>query len=139
MKELHRIFDGDDVLVPLAIDLVDHRGEGGRFAGAGRSGDEDQSARTIANLLDHLWQSEILESENLIRDLAVDGSRGAALIEDVRAETGQSFDAERNIQLEVFLEAVLLRVGEHRVRELLRLGAVSGGISSGVSLPSIRT
>ena len=121
MEELHRIFNRDDVLVPLAIDLVDHRRERRRFAGAGRAGDEHESARLIADLLDHLRQPELLESEDLVGDLPVDGGRRAALIEDVRAEARETLDAERNVELEVFLETMLLRVGEHRVRELLRL------------------
>src|SRR5205823_14234007 len=52
---------------------------------------------------------------------AIDGGDGAALIEDVRAETGQSFDAEGEVELERFFEAMLLRVGENGVGELLRL------------------
>ena len=32
VHELNRIFDGDDVLVALGVDLVDHRRQRGRFA-----------------------------------------------------------------------------------------------------------
>src|SRR5947209_18231604 len=110
MEKLHRIFDGDDVLVPLAIDLVDHRRERGRLAGTGRAGDEHESARLVANLLDDGGQTELAKSEDLVGDLAVDGGRGAALVEDVGAEAGQSFDAEGEVELEVFFEAMLLRV-----------------------------
>src|SRR4051795_3164947 len=121
MKKLHRIFDGDDVLVPLAIDLVDHRRKRGRLAGTGWTGDEHESARLVADLLDHDRQAELAKTEDLVRDLAVDRGRGAALIEDVRAESGQSLDAEGQVELEVLLEAMLLRIGEHRVGELFRL------------------
>src|SRR5437868_3830433 len=114
MKELDRVFDGDDVLVRLAVDLVDHGGEGGRFAGTGRSRDEDEAARLVADLLDDRREAELLETEDFVGDLAVNGGDGAALIEDVRPETGQSLDAEREVELEVLFEAVLLRVGEHR-------------------------
>src|SRR5207249_4036113 len=58
---------------------------------------------------------------DLVRDLAVDGGGSAALIEDVRAEAGQPFDAEGEVELERFLETVFLRIGENGVGELLRL------------------
>jgi predicted alpha/beta-hydrolase family hydrolase len=32
MQELDRILDGEDVVVPRPVDLVDHRGERGRLA-----------------------------------------------------------------------------------------------------------
>ena len=121
MEELDRVFDGDDVLVPLAVDLVDHRGQRRRLARAGRAGDEHEAARLVADLLDDRRQSELLEAEDLVGDLPVDGGGGAALVEDVRAEAGQPLDAEGEVELEVLFEAMLLRVGENRVGELLRL------------------
>ena len=105
----------------LAVDLVDHRRQRRRLAGAGRAGDEHQAARLVADLLDDRRQAELLEAEDLVRDLPEDGGDGAALVEDVRAEARQALDAEREVELEVLLEAVLLRVGEHRVGELLGL------------------
>src|SRR2546430_983080 len=111
-SELPGILDGDDVLVALAVDLVDHRGQGGRLARAGGAGDEHQAARLVADLFDHDGQTELLESEDLVGDLAIDGGGGAALVEDVGSEPRQPLDAERDVELEVFFEAVLLGVGE---------------------------
>ncbi len=42
MHELDRILDRDDVIGPVPIDVIDHRGEGRRLPGAGRSGDENE-------------------------------------------------------------------------------------------------
>src|SRR5881396_1752382 len=39
--ELDRVLDRDDVVVPVAVDEVDHRRERGRLAGAGDAGAED--------------------------------------------------------------------------------------------------
>ena len=47
MDVLDRIFDGDDVLAALGVDLVDHRRERRRLAAARRPGDEDQPARPL--------------------------------------------------------------------------------------------
>ena len=60
---------------------------------------------------------------------------GAALVEDVGAEARQPLDAEREVELEVLLEAVLLRVGQHAVGELLGLG---GRRASGVRRAACR-
>ena len=62
-----------------------------------------------------------LKSADLVGDRAVDGRHRAALHEDVGAEAGQALDAEAEVQLQVLLEAMLLRVGEHAVGELLGL------------------
>src|SRR5262249_7332439 len=44
-------------------------------------------------------------------------SDGAALIEDVAAEAGEVLQTEGKVELQVFLEAMLLRIGEHAVSE----------------------
>ena len=44
VQDLDRVLDRDDVLAAAAVDVVDHRGEGRRLAGAGRAGDEDEPA-----------------------------------------------------------------------------------------------
>ena len=66
-------------------------------------------------------QAQLLEAADLVGDRAVDGGHRAALHEDVGAEARQPLDAEAEVQLEVLLEAVLLRVGQHAVGELLGL------------------
>ena len=47
MQVLDRVLDRHDVLVPLLVDLVDHRGERGRLAGAGRPRDENEATRLL--------------------------------------------------------------------------------------------
>ncbi len=117
-----RILDGEDVLVALAVDLVDHRRQGGRLAGAGGAGDQHQAARLLADLLDHRGQVEVAEGLDLVGDGPEHRGHRAALVEDVGAEAGEPLDAEREVELEVFLETVLLDVGEDRVGDLLGVG-----------------
>ena len=50
VDELDRIFHRDDVAGPLLVDLVDHRGERRRLAGAGRAGHQHQAARPLRQL-----------------------------------------------------------------------------------------
>jgi len=48
-------------------------------------------------------------------------SDSAALLEQIAAETSQVLQAERKIEFEIFLEAVLLGIGEHAVGQRLRI------------------
>ncbi len=122
VEELDRVFDGDDVLVALAVDLVEHGGERRRFAGAGRAGDEDEAARAVAERRDDGRQAQRFEGLDLVRDGAEDGADRAALVEEVGAEAREAAHAEGEVEFELLLEAVLLRVGEHAVGERLGVG-----------------
>ena len=55
------VFDGDDVAVEVDVDVVDHGGEGGGFAGAGGTGDEKESAGAAAEFLDGGGEADLLE------------------------------------------------------------------------------
>ncbi len=122
VQELDGVFDGDDVLVALAVNLVEHRGQRRRLAGAGRAGDEDEAARSLAELRDDGRQAQLLEGFDLVGDGAEDRADRAALVEEVGAEARQPPHAEREVQLKRLLEAVLLRVGQDAVGERLGVG-----------------
>ena len=118
MDELDRIFDGDDVPLPLAVDLVDHRGEGRRFSRAGGTGDENEAARLLGHLGDGTGESELIEGLDRERNLPDDHRHAAALLEAVAAKAGQVLNAEGEIELVLGLEPLLLVLGEDRVRQL---------------------
>ncbi len=119
VHEFDRVLNGEDVVVTLGVDLVDHGGQRGGLARSGGTRDQHQAARLVAHLADHRRQSQLVERLDLERNQTEDGRSGAALIEDVGAEAGQTFQAEGEVEFEVFLEAVLLRVGHHAVGQLL--------------------
>ena len=121
VDELDGIFDGDDVTLPLLVDLVDHRGEGRALARSGRPGDEHQPARTLGHLPDDIRKLQLIERLDVERDLPDDHRHAAALLEAVAAEAREVLDAEREVELVLHLEALLLVLGEHRVRELQRV------------------
>jgi hypothetical protein len=103
------------------VDLVDHRGERRRLARAGGTGDEHQTARLLRELGDHRRQVEVGERLDVERDLAHHDRDATALLEAVAAEAREVLDAEREVELVLHLEALLLVLGEHRVRELQRV------------------
>ena len=81
-----------------------------------------KSARTVAQLGDHGRKIELGEAFDLKRNDAEDRGNGAALVEDVGAETRQTLQPERKVQLEILFKAVLLSIGHHRVGQLLGVG-----------------
>src|SRR4029079_16053146 len=52
VHELDRVLDGEDVARAFAVDEVDHRGERGGLAAAGRPGDEDEARAQLGELAD---------------------------------------------------------------------------------------
>ena len=56
VHEFDRILNGENVIVPLAVDLVDHGRQRRRFARARRPGHQHQPARLVAQLADHRRQ-----------------------------------------------------------------------------------
>ena len=124
VEKLDRVFDGNHVLFTLGVDPVEHGGKRGGLARTGRTSDQHQTARLVAHGFDDLRQTQGVESLNLPGNGTEDRADGATLIEDVASEACQILQAERKVQFQIFLEAMLLRVGEHTVGQ--RLG-IRGG------------
>ena len=121
VHELDRVLDGEDVLVALAVDLVDHGSQGGGLPRSGRSRHQDQAARLVTQLADHGRQSQLMEGLDLERNETEDARRGAALVEDVGAEAGQALQAEGEVEFETLFEAMLLGIAHHAVGQLFGL------------------
>ncbi len=132
---LDRVFDRDDVLAPLGVDLVEHRGQRRRLAGARGTGHQHQPAGPFCQLRDDGRQPEFVELADPLRDEPVDGGHGAALVEHVAAEPADAADAEGEVQLHRLLEALLLGVGADAVDQLLGLGGVHRWQVQALELP----
>src|ERR671921_2671479 len=74
VQELYGVLHAHDVLVPGAVDLVDHTGESGRFAAPRRTRDQDEPARLLGEVLDSTRQPELADALYLARD----GTEGRA-------------------------------------------------------------
>jgi hypothetical protein len=121
VHELDRVLDRDDVAAALAVDLVEHRRERGALARPRGPGDEHEPARLLGHLRHHRRQPELAERLDHERHLPHGQRHAAALLERVAAEAGELRDAEREVELVLLLEALLLRVGERRVGERHRV------------------
>ena len=96
VQELDRVFDREDVVVALAVDLVDHRGQRRRLARAGRA-----RSRAPGRAACRRSCSTTGGRPSCLNDLISYGMRRktaadrAALVEDVGAEAGQSLRCRR--------------------------------------------
>src|SRR5216683_3081472 len=65
---LNRVFDGDDVPVVILVDEIDHAGEAGRLAGAGRAGDEHKTSGSHDQPANGLRHADLLKGKELVGD-----------------------------------------------------------------------
>ena len=86
VHELDRIFDGDDVIFAGAIDVVDERGQRGRFAGAGGAGDQHQALGQVAEAEQLFGQVQVVGREDLAGNDAHDRAHAAQIDEQVGAK-----------------------------------------------------
>src|SRR6185437_2867471 len=93
-----------------------------RFSGTRRPGNQHESTRLVAKPFYDERQIQGVKALNLPRNGTENGPNRAALIENVAAKSGQVFESEGKVQLEVFLEAVLLRVRQNAIGKRLRVG-----------------
>src|SRR5215471_21591327 len=80
VHEFDGIFNGNDVVMALDVDLVKHGGQRGGFSGTRRTGNQNQPARLIAQTRDNLRQVELLEGLDLKRNYAVNSAHRAPLV-----------------------------------------------------------
>ena len=108
VEKLDRVLDRHHVLVAGRVDVVDHRGEGGRLARAGRPGAEDQAPLLVTDLLQHGREEQLLDRQDFGRDDAQNQAHRAPLLEDVAPEAAEVGHVVRDVDLEVVLELFLL-------------------------------
>src|SRR5256712_7660166 len=114
---LHR----DDVAFHLLVDLVDQRRERGALPRAGRPGHEHEPTRPLGELRHHRRQAELFERAHVEGNLPDHERHAAPLLETVAAEPRQVLDPEREVELALRLEALLLVLGEHRISDRERV------------------
>ena len=119
VQELDRVLDRHDVVLPRAVDQVDHRRERGRLSRPGRAGDEDETARLVGELLERRRDAELLERLQLRRDHSEGSAETFPLEIDVDTKAGQSRNRVRHVQLPLDLEVLLLLRRHHAIEQPL--------------------
>ena len=126
MDELDRVFDRDNVLGEIRVNVIDHRGERGRFAGAGGSGDDDETFLEVAEFFEGLGEFEFVEGEDLGRDLAEDGGLAPVVAKEVGAEAGETGDLVGEVEVAAFEKFSPAFRWANFFEQLLHRGGVDG-------------
>ena len=88
---LDRVLDGDDVGVARLVEEVDHRGQRGRLAGAGRPGHQHEPVVHLRQALDGLrFDAEVAQRLHLERNQAAGSGDRIALLIDVLPDSRDS-------------------------------------------------
>src|SRR5215213_2723169 len=120
VQELYGILHAHDALVPGAVDLVDHGGEGGRFPAACRACNQDEPARLLGEFFDSTWQPEFTYALYLAWDGTESRANSASLKVDVDPEAGAAWQRVGKVELPLVLQALALVVGEEVVDQVAR-------------------
>ena len=97
MRELNRVFHGNDVAHALVVQSIDDARERGGLTRAGWAGDQYQSLLEAAAAQHFFGNIELLGVGQAKRDNANNGRKRAALTEDVRTETPHAGQCEGEV------------------------------------------
>ena len=86
VHELDRVLDGDDVIRPVLVDVIDHRCQGCGLARAGRTRDEHEAFREKTQLQDRWRKTQLLGGQDFDGNGSNDRSDTFAVFEHVHAE-----------------------------------------------------
>ena len=104
MYEFDGVLQGYNMTGPLVVDQVDHDRQGGGFAVAGGTGDQDQAAAVAGERCHYIRQAQPFDGGDLMADNA-EGQSGIALVAIyIDAKIGQTIELIGS----VYLPAVLV-------------------------------
>ena len=104
------VFDGQDVLVLGAVNVVHHGSQTGGFARTGWSGYQYQSARVAGNLFEHIAHPEVIHTEDLGGNGSEHGASTAILIEGVNPKASYARYFEGEIGFEELFKVLALLI-----------------------------
>ena len=126
VHELDRVLDREDVLVLVVVDVVDHRRERRRLAGARGARHQHHAAGLLRDVDEALAHAEVFHGQDLRRDRPEDGAGAAVLVEGIDAEAGDAGHLEGEVRLEELLEVLALLVVHDLVDEGLHFLVIHG-------------
>ncbi len=126
MDELHRVLEGDHVLLAAAVDEIDHGGQSRGLAAPGGTGDQDEALRQFAEIGHHLRHPELLETQDGGRDQTKNRADPAEISKEIDPESGDARQRESEIGV-----VRLLELGSIAILELVTEQLENGFLSEG--------
>lgn len=125
------IFEADDVGIAMFVDVIDHRGEGGGFATACGSGDEEEAVGLEGEVADDVGEAESGEGGDGGGDAAGSHGEGVALVIDVEPEAGQPLEPPGEVDATAFPKLFGLGFVEDGEGEAFGIGGGEGVCGDG--------
>ena len=124
MHKLDWILNGQNVVVPVVIDVINHRREGCGLTRTRGSGDQHQPSGQQRYIAEYLPHTKGFHGQNLRRDGAEYRAGAPVLVEGVNSEAGDIGYFKRKIGLQEFLKIPALPIIHNVVNQRLHLGMV---------------
>ena len=110
VNEFDGVLDGEDMVVLVAVEVVEHRRQGGRLARAGGAGDQHQAARYVGDLAEHLTHAQVFHGQHFRGNGTEHRTGTAVLVEGVDPEARHARYLEGKVGLEELFVILALLV-----------------------------
>src|ERR1700730_6860875 len=87
MHKLYRVFDRNNVIVPMKIRVINHRREGGRFTGPSGSSDQHESFFQHWKFFQNWRKAEVFHGQHLRWNRTERGRNAVLLLEEIHTVT----------------------------------------------------
>jgi len=108
--------------VSFVVDIVEHAGNTGRFAAAGRTGDQNQTTGQATELDHPLGNAQLSKAPHLGQKATERSGHRSFLFENIGSEPAQILQTKGEVKFPSFLKDLFLFIIEQTVDEFLSLG-----------------
>ena len=112
MHEFYRVFQADDIHPAISIDVIDHRGEGRRFSGAGRTGNQDHALMIVAKFLYDWRHAKFVQFRYFVRNVSEGCANTGFLAKNIDPEPAAVFTDIGEVQVATRVKPVTLVFGQ---------------------------
>ena len=121
------VFNGQNMVVAVVVDVVDHGRKGRRLTGARGASNEHKPARQHRDIPKHLAHAQVVHGQHLRRNGSENRSSTPILIKSIDSKTRDTRHFKGEVRLEELLKVLALAVVHDVVDERLHLGVVLSG------------
>ncbi|MNI51946.1 hypothetical protein D3C73_1066980 [compost metagenome] len=126
VNELDGVFDGEDVVMTMGIEVIDHRRQRGGLAGTGRAGYQHQATGSVGHLAEHVAHAQFIHALHFRRDGAKHRARATVLVEHIDPKTRHAGYFKGKVGFQMFFELHPLGVIHDGMDQSLHLLVIQG-------------
>jgi hypothetical protein len=127
VNELDRVFNRQNMLVPVIVDVVHHCCERRALARARRPCHRNQAPRRVRDLLEDIAHPEIGHAQDFRRDGPEYAAGAAVMVECINPEAGDAGDLKRKVALKKLLVVLALFIVHDLVDQRMDFLVIESG------------